>query len=288
LKPELCIKLDYLQERKNPAEIFDAMSLYINAYRDFGQLMANSLGIEGDFDFQLNAIESGSILSKLSALPGKLDDIFESACYKSGNNTFAELVNVDETETEQQVEELAVNIETSLADNTPEQIADPHIDRQNLAYVLRSFSLANEKIKSGESVFFRSSNGLKSECRVNTKWRFTGNPKEMFQGSTQSYDGKLNLVAKISVNEGNSVWTFRCERIKQPFSARIIHKEWLEKYQTGLIQPVGAKDVITAHVSYDIYTPAKGKGEPVIRNAKIKEITEIKRNTVYQHELSSF
>jgi hypothetical protein len=288
LKPELSIKLDYLQDRKNPAEIFDAMSLYINAYRDFGQLMTNSIGIKGDFDFQLNAIESGSILSKLSSLPGKLDAIFEAAFYKSGNSTFEELISIDETETEQQVEELALNIENSLASNIPNQIADPHIDRQNLAHVLKAFSFANEKIKSGESVIFKSSNDSQKECRLNTSWRFTGNPKEMFQGSTESHDSKLKLIAKISVNEGNSVWTFRCERIKQPFSARIIHKEWLEKYQRGLIQPVGPKDIMDAHVSYDIYTPPKGKGEPVIRNAKIKEITEIKRNTVYQHELSSF
>ena len=40
VKPELSIKLDYLKDRRNPAEIFEAMALYINAYRDFGQLLS--------------------------------------------------------------------------------------------------------------------------------------------------------------------------------------------------------------------------------------------------------
>lgn len=288
MKPELSIKLDYLEDRKNPAEIFDAMSLYINAYRDFGQLMTNSMGIKGDFDFQLNAIESGSILSKLSSLPGKLDAIFEEAIYKSGNSTFEDLVDIDETETEQQVEELAINIEKTLSNNVPNQIAEPLIDRQHLAYVLKAFSKANEKTKCGEGVIFKSSNDQGNECRLNTKWRFTGNPKEMFQGSTESHETKLKLFAKIPVNEGNSVWTFRCEKIKQPFSAKVTHKDWLDRYQKGLIQPVGPKDTMDTLVSYDIYTPPKGKGEPIIRNAKIKEVINITRNRAYQHELSSF
>ncbi|EBG3731167.1 hypothetical protein FIX40_21740, partial [Salmonella enterica] len=66
MNPELSIKIDYLKDRHNPEEVFEAMALYINAYRDFGQVLSNSIGIKADFNFQLNEIKSGSILSKLS------------------------------------------------------------------------------------------------------------------------------------------------------------------------------------------------------------------------------
>ena len=52
MKPELLIKLDYLKDRRNSAEIFETMALYINAYRDFGQLLSDSVGIKADFEFQ--------------------------------------------------------------------------------------------------------------------------------------------------------------------------------------------------------------------------------------------
>ncbi|EFT4230478.1 hypothetical protein HVE81_004290, partial [Salmonella enterica] len=54
MNPELSIKIDYLKDRHNPEEVFEAMALYINAYRDFGQVLSNSIGIKADFNFQLN------------------------------------------------------------------------------------------------------------------------------------------------------------------------------------------------------------------------------------------
>ncbi|WP_221885551.1 hypothetical protein [Vreelandella populi] len=88
MSPELSIKLEYLENRINPAEVFEAMALYINAYKDFGQLLTNSVGLKLDFEFQLNDIEKNSILSKLSALPNSIDSMLEKAFYSSGNRLF--------------------------------------------------------------------------------------------------------------------------------------------------------------------------------------------------------
>ncbi|EEU6873831.1 hypothetical protein P3Z16_003421 [Salmonella enterica] len=287
MNPELSIKIDYLKDRHNPEEVFEAMALYINAYRDFGQVLSNSIGIKADFNFQLNEIKSGSILSKLSVIPGKIDEILANAFYNSGDELFRELTDIETTDTEEQVETLAVNLETALAKNLPQQIADPNIDRQNLSFSLEKFSTANQKIKPNESVIITSNSDNNQNFKFNTKWRFGGKPREMFLGSTESIELNDKLYVTVSVNEGNSVWSFRSISLDKRLSGRITHKEWLERYQDGLIPAIGPKDIIDAKITFDIYTPPKGKGQPQIRNLKVINISNIQRNNGLQYELDT-
>ncbi|EBI0985669.1 hypothetical protein FKV61_20900 [Salmonella enterica] len=287
MNPELSIKIDYLKDRHNPEEVFEAMALYINAYRDFGQVLSNSIGIKADFNFQLNEIKSGSILSKLSVIPGKTDEILANAFYNSGDELFRELTDIETTDTEEQVETLAVNLETALAKNLPQQIADPNIDRQNLSFALEKFSTANQKIKPNESVIITSNSDNNQNFKFNTKWRFGGKPREMFLGSTESIELNDKLYVTVSVNEGNSVWSFRSISLDKRLSGRITHKEWLERYQDGLIPAIGPKDIIDAKITFDIYTPPKGKGQPQIRNLKVINISNIQRNNGLQYELDT-
>ncbi|EAM1226615.1 hypothetical protein D5U17_07870 [Salmonella enterica] len=287
MNPELSIKIDYLKDRHNPEEVFEAMALYINAYRDFGQVLSNSIGIKADFNFQLNEIKSGSILSKLSVIPGKIDEILANAFYNSGDELFRELTDIETTDTEEQVETLAVNLETALAKNLPQQIADPNIDRQNLSFALEKFSTANQKIKPNESVIITSNSDNNQNFKFNTKWRFGGKPREMFLGSTESIELNDKLYVTVSVNKGNSVWSFRSISLDKRLSGRITHKEWLERYQDGLIPAIGPKDIIDAKITFDIYTPPKGKGQPQIRNLKVINISNIQRNNGLQYELDT-
>ncbi|EEI7848147.1 hypothetical protein G7208_003264 [Salmonella enterica] len=287
MNSELSIKIDYLKDRHNPEEVFEAMALYINAYRDFGQVLSNSIGIKADFNFQLNEIKSGSILSKLSVIPGKIDEILANAFYNSGDELFRELTDIETTDTEEQVETLAVNLETALAKNLPQQIADPNIDRQNLSFALEKFSTANQKIKPNESVIITSNSDNNQNFKFNTKWRFGGKPREMFLGSTESIELNDKLYVTVSVNEGNSVWSFRSISLDKRLSGRITHKEWLERYQDGLIPAIGPKDIIDAKITFDIYTPPKGKGQPQIRNLKVINISNIQRNNGLQYELDT-
>ncbi|EBD4223615.1 hypothetical protein ABDL45_001518 [Salmonella enterica] len=287
MNPELSIKIDYLKDRHNPEEVFEAMALYINAYRDFGQVLSNSIGIKADFNFQLNEIKSGSILSKLSVIPGKIDEILANAFYNSGDELFRELTDIETTDTEEQVETLAVNLETALAKNLSQQIADPNIDRQNLSFALEKFSTANQKIKPNESVIITSNSDNNQNFKFNTKWRFGGKPREMFLGSTESIELNDKLYVTVSVNEGNSVWSFRSISLDKRLSGRITHKEWLERYQDGLIPAIGPKDIIDAKITFDIYTPPKGKGQPQIRNLKVINISNIQRNNGLQYELDT-
>lgn len=285
MESELSIKLEYLQNRSNPSEVFEAMALYIDAYRDFGQLLTNSVGIQADFQFQLSDIEKSSILSKLSVVSALLDRNFKNAAFSSGSKLFEKLLQLDETEEESEVESIAVELEEAFASKFKGKLADPYIDRKNLAYVLSKFSSANQKTASGENVYVISGEDKQEVSPINTSWRFTGDPKKMFAGKTKSHEIKDKLYVPVTVNEGNSIWTFKSISLDKKFTGRIIHKDWLEQYQNGLVQPIGPKDVVEADLSYDIYTPPKGKGKPQIRNAKLKRVIKIHRNSVHQYEL---
>lgn len=285
MKPKLSIKLDYLDSRNNPSEVFEAMALYIDAYEDLGKLLTKSMGKTTSFGFQLNGVESGSIISLLKAAPGKVETYVEEAFYNSGIKLFQDLTD-EETETEEQVEDIALGLEDALIDNMPDQIAPPHVDRQQLAFVLNEFSIANQKMQDGEEVILSSGEKKDHQCSINLGWRFTGEPKEMFLGKTEHYEAEDQLYVRISVNEGGSAWSFRSTTLKQVFGGHIIDKKWIEKYQTGLIAPIGPKDLVDAKISYDIYTPPKGKGVAKIRNVKILNISNILRHDEQkQHEL---
>jgi hypothetical protein len=289
LTNELAIKIDYLDERLNPSEIFEAMAIYVNAYRDLGQLLTNSIGVNVDFEFKLSGIEKGSIISRLTTMSSKVEGVFETSIFNSAHTLFENLTEISETETEDDVEKLAVIVESSLAEHDTGSLLDPHIDRKNLATVLNKFSDAHKKLKTEESVVFTSSGiDLNNECNVNVTWRFTGELSSMFIGETISHKIPDKVYVQVGVNEGLKAWTFKSITLKESFTARIICKDWLERYQSGLIQAIGPKDVLEVELSYDVYTPPDGKGKPMIRNAKVIKVNDIQRNNEYQHEIKNF
>ena len=277
LNSELAISIDFNKNRTNPAQIFEAMGLYINAYRDLCQILANSVELKADFEFQLNGVEKGSIISKLSRLKNGLDDFLEQSFYRSGMALFDELADECQTESEEEVEALAVTLESRLADEMPGNLVAPHVDRQGLAHVLSKFSLANNRMQSGETVEVYTSD-VEKHHPINTNWVFTGDPGKMFLGKTETFEGRDKLYVMIQVNEGNSVWTFKSPATQQKFPAKITHKEWLERYQNGFIPAIGPLDMIEADLSYIIYTPPEGKGRVQIRNAKIKNVLSVHRS----------
>lgn len=283
LNPEVSIKYDFLKDRRNPAEVFEAMALYINSYRDLTQLLSNAVGLDCDVELKLNDVEKGSLLSKLSSIKGSLSDILEEKLYQCGDRLFKELIPKIETKTEEDVDYLALKLEEELSENFQDQLVPPCIDRQKLAYVLESISNANKKTAKGETVnVIQNRNNSEGE-KLNTDWRFTGVPKNMFKGKTEPKEHVDLLVITVAVYVGRSVWSFKSLNSEMKFSAKITHAEWLSRYQAGFIQPIGPKDVIEAEIKYDLYTPPPGKGQVQIRNAQIERIIDIHRNDSYQH-----
>lgn len=285
MNSELFLKVDYNIGRKDPAEIFEAMGLYINAQRDFCQLLANAIDVRVDFDFQLNAVVEGSVLTKVSAYCQHMCDRVEQAFYNSGQNLFETLVDVSVTETEEQVDGIAVVIEEGLSDMVQGGLVRPDIDRQALAYVLEKLSEANKKMQSGEVISMRAGNDS-GYTKLNKNWRFTGDPKDMFLGGTVKFEGRDKLYPMIQVNKGKSAWTFKSPATGRKFSAKIVDKDWLQRYQQGFIEAIGPLDIVEADLSYDVYTPPAGKGNVEIKDAKIKKIFNVIRNGEHQNALA--
>lgn len=283
IKPEISIRYEFIKNRKNPAEVFEGMALYINAYRDLTQLLSNAIGLEYDFELQLNDIEKSSLLSKLSSLRDTINNTIEESLYDSGERLFKELLTEEETKTEDQVEVIAKTLDLELSNNFHNHTVPPCVDRQQLAHVLQAISIANQKVLKEESITFKQTQKDSEGCKLNTSWRFTGDPKTMFKGTTEQHDHVDRLVITVAVYVGKSVWSFQSLTSEKKFSAKITDEDWLSRYQSGLIQPIGPKDVIEAELEYDLYTPPIGKGQKQIRNAQVKKIINIHRDNGYQN-----
>ena len=286
MKSELSIKLDYLENRENPAEVFEAMAQYIHAYQGMGQLLCNAVGQRSDFSFTLTDVQQGSILTKLSQAKESISEMLTQAICSSSNDVLGNLSEEEPTETEQDVEEIAIKLENLISEKLSDQMADPYVDRQHLAQALEKLSKANEKTKAGEIVTFDSTSVSENDASIDTSWRFTGNVKEMFQGTYEHMELTDYLEVAISVNKGNGVWKFKSTSFSKTFTGRITERQWLKDYQSGLIPAIGPLDVIKAKVSLDLYSPIKGKPNSEIRNARIVKVIDIERNNGKQTELS--
>lgn len=278
---DLDIRLDYLKDRDNPSEVFEAMALYIESYRDIGQVITTAIGENTTFDFKLVEVESGSILSKLKLITDKISGCMEKKMFSAGNSLFLDLIDIEVTESEGDVNSLAIRLEKSIDNSNLDKILSPKIDRKNLANALSKLSSANEKLKKDEKVEVSYDSNVYA---INTGWRFKGNPKEMFNGSLKKVEITDKLQVKISVNDGLSYWTFRSISMDITFKAYITDKSWLSRYQEGLIMPIGPKDVIHAELQYEIHTPFQDASTSSIKNAKITKIINIDKHRGYQYE----
>lgn len=279
----LKIKIDFAKSRHRPAEIFQAMSSYIEAYQAIGQVLANSLGKKEDFYLQLESVETGSVASLLRAVPGRLSEWFANILIQSGIELAETLSNLENTSTEEEVDQIASELESQILRTSTNQLVDPKIDRKSFATALKKLSEANKKLLPEETASASIVDAGKI-TPINTHWRFNANPKEMFLGKKTTYQGLDKIYVKAPINIGKGAWSMVSILTKNRYNARITDTTWLEEYQNGFIQAIGPKDMMEAEVSFEIYTPPQGKGKPFVSSAKIIRIVKIHRNVGLQHE----
>lgn len=284
MDPALSIKIDYPLERPNPSSVFFAMALYIEAYASLNQLLMEAVGVENEYKFKLDEIKTGSILSKISAIPGIIDSYFESAFYHAGNNLMEEISQTNSTETEDDVEELAQKLQSDLEEMLPTNFGGALVDRKKLTYVLHGISLATNKLSDKDLVEFSSSSEPNYKVKFNTEWRFNGNYNEMFNGKVLTQKIKDILYVPVIVNEGKKAWNFKSTQLKTKFNATFLDKEWLEKYQNGIIPAIGPNDEIEVELEYSYYVTSDRSSPLKISNAKIIKVIDIRRNTRQQYE----
>lgn len=273
----LKIRIDFAEKRQRPADVFQAMSCYIEAYQAFGQVIVHALGDTEDFVLQLESVEAGSVASFIRAVPGRVKEWMSSAIIDSGFQLADTLSGVQSTATEGEVDAIASVLENELTKSDNPQMINPKIDRKELAYALQKFSEANKKLLPEESVE-TSLADTENVTPINTHWRFNANPKNMFLGLTTSFNGVDRLYVRAPVNIGKGAWSMVSVTTGSRYNANISDLKWLDDYQNGMVRPIGPKDVMEAEVSFQLYTPPPGQGKPYISNAKVVRILETHRS----------
>ena len=79
----------------------------------------------------------------------------------------------------------------------------------------------------------------------------------------------------------------RRNRNKNIFSAKIANEDWLEKYQSGFIDPIGPKDLMVAIIEYDeILTTIENKNKKSkFKNVRIIEVIDVIKTKGYQSDI---
>ena len=280
MPPELTIHYDFNKDRNNPAQVFDAMSIYINSHQQLLNLLGESIGLAEIPRLVLGDVKEGSIISSLKSVANATT----AALLASATRTADELQ--EPIEQESQVDQLAGTLEEHLK-QLMDLVVQPHIDRHKLIKVLQNCSKANRLIENGESVTIESQSeefGI-HKSQVNTGWQFTGDPHVMFRDERKSLHITDKLRIRKPVNIGKDKWGVYSLGLKKGFYATMKHSEWLKDYQAGIIPAIGPNDVLTVSLKYDVSMPANRPEDWKIQEAEIIEVIRVSDNSKEQGSL---
>lgn len=285
------IKIDYKTGRNNPEKIFEAMAIYISAYEDLIQLISNSLGQKENFNFILSDVEKGSLITYLNGFKEKSTDYIASKILDSVGETTRDLTGIIDIKDEKDIDEISAKIDEDLKETFPTQtnLVAPAVDKKALAKILKKLADANLKIRTDESVGIILDHKSKSAVEVNTQMKFSANIDDLY------IDGKINkhgqtdrLFIVKPVNDGNSRWDCKSLHMKQRFEASMADKKWLERYQNGLIKPIGPSDIMLAKLNLVIKLSQDNKTSKIIHAEIIEVIDIIKSRDELSNESFNF
>lgn len=281
MTPELKIHYEFNKDRSNPAQVFDAMSLYINSYQQLINLLGESMGLSEVPRLTLGDVKEGSIISLLKTA---VKEGIGSALLASAAMTANELQ--EETTSESQIDQLAQTVEQDMS-QLLDLMVQPHIDRRKLIKVLQHCSKANSIIEDGETITIeaRSEEFGVRKSAVNTNWRFMGDPHVLFRDEKKNFHIPDKLIAKKPVNIGKDKWGVYSLGLKKAFYATMKHTEWLEQYQAGIIPAVGPNDVLAVSLRYDVLMSGSKADDWKILDAEITEVINVSRNCKEQGTL---
>lgn len=264
--------LEYNPYRKSPSDLFHAMGSFLSAYQQMGQLIADSLDSEVNFEFELKEVTHGSILAKL------LLKAEEWTRPDSLIKSFTGEVSMPE-----QVRELNNKEVTRLKKLDRNNLRiEPYINDLDLAMAMEQWSEGNSKLMPDEYLkVCAEGEELSNVCQFDPSFRFIGDPKKMFSSSKGRHDGEEVIEVFRPCNKGESKWEVISVNTGRKYSAKIFDKKWLDDYQKSKTR-LGGQDYLKVHSRYDVVT-INGKDE--IKNAKIIEVLDIIQSGGIQDEI---
>ncbi|MBA0185011.1 hypothetical protein H0261_14825 [Pectobacterium versatile] len=274
------IKIDYKVGRNRPEKVFEAMALYINAYEDLIQLLSQTIGSKENFSFVLEDVERGSIITFLKKQHEQVVDLITEKILKEVSETTKDLKEISNIETEEQIDEIAGNVDERLAESFPDifSIAQPQVDKKTLAKILKRIADANLNMRQDESVDLILDHNIDNPIKLNTKFKFSADLEELYIEDKVHKNGVTDRLFIVKpVNDGNSRWDCKSLNMNQRFDAVMMDKTWLERYQTGLVPAIGPSDIMLAKMNLIVKTKKDSKSNKIL-HAEILEVIDILKN----------
>ncbi|WP_318485345.1 hypothetical protein [Photobacterium leiognathi] len=277
LEPLLEFHFDYSKKRKNIGEAFHALGYYIEAYIELGQIMADAIGDDLEFEIQISSIKEGSIRVFFVKL---FDEITNPSDFlrdlRGEVGTLQQLEVITNRQNLRLSEKLKSNKKYS-------QRVEPTINNLEVALTLEKLSQANKYMEPEETITVGDvDDNADNVVNIDTKFRFNGKPKEMFKNYVCKYDGEEYVDVIRSYYRGdNNLWRFQNRNTGFEYNAPIKDKKWLQEFRDGLHQ-VNPVDCLLVHSSYEIW---RINGKDVVKNAKIIQVVDVKKGIEPQYDV---
>lgn len=277
-KPEqlhdIDLRLEYLELRDNPEDLFYSLFCYTKGYRRFLELVGTQVEPCIVPVFQLDYVERGSI--KLKNKIGYKPSFINWLGYK-----LTELLSNDLTDEnlKEKVSELEEDTAKYIKDTLPTSHSDdlierpePYIDPITFAEIMNDFSKGGQMLHPDEYFEVIGSSEILSFDR---SFRSYVSISELKKAKPQPFNGDDTFIAIKPCNVGDGAWWVYSVITKRYFYVRIQDAEWLANYQSGRLPAVVANDLITVNLVCDVLENKNGVAKNV--NAYVTKVHKIEK-----------
>lgn len=233
-KSELCIKIDFERNSRNPQRVFNSMSHLISSVEEFHSCLLNSVSAETKSNFLLSDINEGSIKSWLCpAIEGDVTEEqkgrltnFLTYCTDLVISFISDKDTIESLDVLAQLEdEIATAAEEFDVEEFPNVFSQ---DRHRLLKGYAELSQSTSDLNSVVQVYLDSQGTIK---KINKTFHLTKDDVEaILVAKVERNTTTETLVIKKADFIGKSMWDFL--RKKSTISARITHQEWLDKFHS--------------------------------------------------------
>lgn len=238
---EYSIKLEYMEHSSHPAEVFHAMGDLIESMKRLDDALLDSLPYQVTSKIVLEAVETGSIITKLSTFLENIDDealkelsikkLIGSFLVRGKYKALQALANKDGIT---DAEELAV-ISKSIEEIGREELSaisiEPQISKVRLLQAFNTISESMKQLGVDEKAIYISSEG---SAIINRGFTLSQEKIEELLIDKTSISVITEVVdIKKPDYLGNSRWDVYFPQFNKSQQVKIEDKKWLEKFQSG-------------------------------------------------------
>ncbi|KJG02190.1 hypothetical protein [Photobacterium angustum] len=283
-KPEqlhdITLRLEHLELRNTPEELFYSLFCYTKGYRKFLELVGSQVEPTITPVFQLDYVERGSIKlkNKIGYTPSLINWL---------GLTLAKLLSEDVTDenlndkVNQLESDTAKFITQTCSNDGLAERPDPYIDPITFAEIMEDFSDGGKQLEPDEHVEVIDSTETEHVHNVipfPRSFRSHVSISNLKKSTHQPFNGDDTFIAIKPCNVGTGAWWVLSVVTNRSFYVRIQDSEWLTKYQSGQLPAVVANDLITVNLVCDVVVNKTGGARNV--NAYVTKVHNVKKSKV--------